>query len=128
MSLHSDDDVVLVRLAVREWMIEQAYSLLKQTKMITATSELARNAITHGGGGGGEAHLERINKGEQDGIRVTVADQGLGIANLEQALQGGFSSDGGLGLGLSGSKKLVDEFDICSELGKGTRVTITLWK
>jgi serine/threonine-protein kinase RsbT len=126
LPLRTDEDVVRVRLAARAWMIEQGFLLLKQTKMVTATSELARNAVTHGGGG--EALLECLEEGERRGLRVTVEDHGRGIANLEQAMQGGFSTGGGLGLGLSGSKQLVDEFDIHSALGKGTCVTITTWK
>lgn len=125
LSLSTDEDVVRVRLAARAWMIEQGFALLKQTKMVTATSELARNALTHGGGG--EALLECLTDGEQRGLRVTIKDRGPGITDLEMAMKGGFSTGSGFGLGLSGSKQLVDEFAIRSDPGKGTCVTITSW-
>lgn len=125
LPLKTDEDVVQVRLTVRAWMLDRGFSLMKQTKMVTATSELARNALTHGGGG--EALLEFLVDGERRGMRVTIEDHGRGIEHLEQAMQGGFSTGGGLGLGLSGSKQLVDEFAIRSEPGKGTCVTITTW-
>lgn len=126
MALHNVDDVILVRLAVRAWMLEESFSLLKQTKMVTASSELARNAVIHGGGG--IARLDKVEDGERLGMRLTVEDHGPGIENLKRALSGGYSNRNGLGLGLSGSKQLVDQFELLSEIGKGTCVTITMWR
>jgi serine/threonine-protein kinase RsbT len=125
--LRTDEDVLRVRQTVRVWMVEQrTFSLVEQTKMVTATSELGRNVVVHGGGG--TARLELLADGGRTGIRVTFQDQGPGIANVEQALKDGFTTGDGLGLGLGGSKRLVDDFEIGSESGKGTRVTITKWR
>jgi serine/threonine-protein kinase RsbT len=125
--LRTDEDVLRVRQTVRIWMVEQRrFSLVEQTKMVTATSELGRNVVVHGGGG--TARLELVADGGRLGIRVTFQDQGPGIANVEQALGDGFTTGDGLGLGLGGSKRLVDDFEIASEVGKGTRVIITRWK
>jgi serine/threonine-protein kinase RsbT len=125
--LRTDEDVLRVRQTVRIWMVEQrTFSLVEQTKMVTATSELGRNVVVHGGGG--TARLELLADGGRTGMRVTFQDQGPGIANVEQALKDGFTTGDGLGLGLGGSKRLVDDFEIGSEPGKGTRVTITKWK
>ena len=126
LPLHSDQDVVRVRQAVRAWMVEQTFNLVDQTKMVTATSELARNTVIYGLGG--RAQLEGATEGERHGIRVTFEDQGPGIADIEQAMKDGFSTGDGLGLGLGGSKRLASQFEIGSEPGKGTRVTITMWK
>jgi len=125
--LRTDEDVLRVRQTVRVWMVEQrTFSLVDQTKMVTATSELGRNVVVHGGGG--TARLELLADGGRTGIRVMFQDQGPGIANVEQALKDGFTTGDGLGLGLGGSKRLVDDFEIGSASGKGTRVTITKWK
>jgi serine/threonine-protein kinase RsbT len=125
--LRTDEDVLRVRQTVRIWMVEQrTFSLVEQTKMVTATSELGRNVVVHGGGG--TARLELLADGGRTGMRVTFQDQGPGIANVEQALKDGFTTGDGLGLGLGGSRRLVDDFEIGSEPGKGTRVTITKWK
>jgi serine/threonine-protein kinase RsbT len=125
--LRTDEDVLRVRQTVRIWMVAQrTFSLVEQTKMVTATSELGRNVVVHGGGG--TARLELLADDGRLGIRVTFQDQGPGIANVEQALVDGFTTGDGLGLGLGGSKRLVDDFEIESEVGKGTRVTITRWK
>jgi len=126
LTLRTDEDVARVRQTVRAWMVEQQFRLLAQTKMVTATSELARNAVVHGGGG--TARLERLMSGERCGIRLTVEDRGPGIADIAQAMQNGFTTGDGMGLGLGGSRRLVNEFEIWSEPGKGTRVTITEWK
>lgn len=126
LTLRTDEDVARVRLTVRAWMVEQQFRLLAQTKMVTATSELARNAVVYGGGG--TARLERLMSGERCGIRLTIEDQGPGIADIAQAMQNGFTTGDGMGLGLGGSRRLVNDFEIWSELGKGTRVTITEWK
>ncbi len=125
-SLNGSEDVVRVRLAVRTWMRANGFTLLQQTKMVTATSEMTRNCVTHGGGG--SAELQQLRDGERLGLRLRVADQGPGIADLPLALQGGHSTTGCLGLGLSGSKQLVDDFEITAEPGKGTQVHITQWR
>ena len=126
LRLRTDEDILRVRQTVRVWMVEQSFSLVEQTKMVTATSELARNTVVYGGGG--SAQLELLAESGRAGLRVTFEDQGPGIADIDQALQDGFTTGGGLGLGLGGAKRLVNEFGIWSELGKGTRVGITLWK
>jgi serine/threonine-protein kinase RsbT len=126
MAIQASDHVVLVRQAVRKWAIELGFSLVDQTKMITAASELARNALDHGGGG--TVSLEALEEGPKKGLRLTFRDQGPGIPDIEQALTDGFTTGKGLGMGLSGSKRLVNEFDIASRVGEGTRVTITRWK
>jgi serine/threonine-protein kinase RsbT len=125
-SLVRDDHIVIVRQAVRQRAIEHHFSLVDQTKIVTAASELARNTILHGGGG--QATLEVIVNGTRRGIRLTFEDQGPGIANVELAMKDGFSTAGGLGLGLSGAKRLSNEFSISSTPGAGTRVSITRWK
>ena len=115
-----------VRQTVRTWMVEQRFTLVDQTKMVTATSEVARNAVDYAGGG--TAQLDLLEESGRIGIRVLIEDHGPGLANIEQAMTDGFTSGQGLGLGLGGSKRLVDEFEIWSEPGKGTRVSITRWK
>ena len=122
----TSEDVVLVRQLVRARAVENGFSLVDQTKLVTAASELARNALEHGGGG--KMRLEVLNSGIRRGVRVTFADQGPGIANIEQALRDGFTTGGGLGLGLGGAKRLSNEFDIVSRPGEGTTVTITRWR
>ena len=127
LPLRTEEDVLRVRQAVRTWMVEQrTFSLVEQTKMVTATSELGRNVVVHGGGG--SARLELLANGVRTGIRVTFQDQGPGIADIGRAMVDGFTTGDGLGLGLGGSRRLVDEFEIGSEPGKGTRVAITKWK
>jgi serine/threonine-protein kinase RsbT len=126
LELHTSSDVVLVRQRVRARMIELKFSLIDQTKMVTAASELARNTVVYGGGG--SACLTALEDGLRTGLRVLFEDRGPGIPDLELALKDGYTTGGGLGLGLGGSKRLVDEFDLWSEPGKGTRVTITRWK
>jgi serine/threonine-protein kinase RsbT len=125
-AISSSEDVVLVRQAVRARAVELGFSLVDQTKLVTAASELARNALEHGGGGA--MRLEVINDGRRRGVRVVFEDHGPGIANIEQAMKDGFTSGNGLGLGLGGAKRLVNEFEIESTPGKGTRVTITRWR
>src|SRR4051794_14309581 len=122
----SETDVVLVRQAVRKWAAELGFSLVDQTKVVTAASELARNTLIHGGGG--TARLEALAEGNRRGLRLTFEDQGPGIPDLELALKDGYTTGGGLGLGLSGSKRLMSEFEIVSRVGEGTRVTVTKWK
>ncbi|GAC1403662.1 MAG: anti-sigma regulatory factor [Candidatus Velthaea sp.] len=131
LEIVSDADVVRVRQAVRTLALQAALSIVDQTKMVTAASELARNTLIHGGGGAALLELVRDRDRDRDrervGVRATFSDEGPGIADLEVALAGGVSSAGGMGLGLSGSKRLVDVFDLETNPG-GTRVTITKWK
>ena len=122
-----DDDIVRARQAVRRITEELQFSLVDQTKMVTAASELARNALEHGGGG--KVTLEALEEGGvRRGLRLVFEDQGPGIANLELALRDGFTTGGGLGLGLGGAKRLSNEFEIASRPGEGTRVAIARWK
>jgi serine/threonine-protein kinase RsbT len=124
--LISTDHIVIVRQAVRQRAVEQGFSLVDQTKLVTAASELARNAIMHGGGG--RATIELVSDGVRRGIRLVFEDEGPGIADVELAMRDGYSTGGGLGLGLSGAKRLSNEFSISSSPGKGTRVVIVRWK
>jgi serine/threonine-protein kinase RsbT len=121
----SEPDVVMVRRRVREVSGQLGLSLVDQTKIITAASELARNTIIYGGGG---SMLIQTLNGPRVGLRLTFEDQGPGIPDIELALRDGFTTGSGLGLGLGGSKRLVNEFDIVSRPGEGTRITITRWK
>jgi serine/threonine-protein kinase RsbT len=122
----SADDVVRVRQVARQWASELKFSLVDQTKLVTATSELARNTLEHGKGG--TMRVEQVENGLHKGVRLIFEDRGPGIPNIELALRDGYTTGGGLGLGLSGSKRLVNEFEIRSEVGRGTTVTITRWK
>ena len=126
MEIRASDHVVLVRQAVRRWAIDLGFSLVDQTKMITAASELARNTLDYGGGG--TVRLEALENGHRRGLRLTFEDQGPGIPDINKALADGYTTGKGLGMGLSGSKRLVNEFEIASRVGEGTRVTITRWK
>lgn len=126
LPLRSDGDVVMVRQAVRAWTAELGMSLIDQTKFVTAASELARNALEHGGGG--DATLEMLSEPPKKGIKITFVDSGKGIADIQMALKDGYTTGGGLGLGLGGSKRLVEHFEIDSKPGAGTRITITKWK
>lgn len=126
LSIASADEVVQVRQFVRKWASDLKFSLVDQTKLVTATSELARNTLQHGGGGTMTAEI--VENGARKGIRLTFEDHGPGIEDIDLAMRGGFSTGKGMGLGLSGSKRLVNEFDIKSEAGRGTIVSITRWK
>ncbi|MBD8630961.1 anti-sigma regulatory factor [Oxalobacteraceae sp. CFBP 8755] len=126
LRLRSDEDVVGVRKQVRERAVAIGLSLVDQTKLVTAASELARNTIKYGGGG--EVHLDAFDDGARLGIGLLFVDAGQGIPNIESALRDGFTTGGGLGLGLGGSKRLVDEFDIDSRPKEGTAVLIIKWK
>ena len=126
LPIESDDDVVRVRQQTRARAIECGLRLVEQTKVVTAASELARNTLIHGQGG--SLTLELLEDGRRRGLRLTFADQGPGIGDIELALRPGFTTGAGLGLGLSGSRKLVDEFSIQSTLGQGTRVIALKWK
>jgi serine/threonine-protein kinase RsbT len=124
--IRSSQDVVAVRQLVREWALYAGFSLVDQTKIVTAASELARNTLTHGGGG--TVRVEALNDGNRRGVRVVFEDQGPGIGDVEQALRDGFTTGGGLGLGLGGAKRLCHDFEIDSGPGRGTRVAITRWR
>jgi serine/threonine-protein kinase RsbT len=120
------DDIIKARQLVRDSAIAQGLSLVDQTKLVTAASEIARNTVVHGGGG--EMRLETLNDGTRRGIRITFSDQGPGIADIALAMKDGYSTAGGLGLGLGGTKRLVNEFNIESAPGNGTTVTILRWR
>ena len=124
--VRSVDDIIKARQLVRDSAIAQGLSLVDQTKLITAASELARNTLVHGKGG--DMRLELLNDGARRGVRVTFSDQGPGISDMALAMKDGYSSAGGLGLGLGGAKRLVNEFTIESEQGKGTKVMILRWR
>lgn len=126
LPLRSSEHVVAARQAVRQVAIELGFSLVDQTKVITAASELARNTIQHGGGGC--MVLDVVVDGGRRGLRLTFEDHGPGIADITTAMRDGFSTKGGLGLGLSGAKRLSNEFAIASDTVHGTRVVITRWK
>ncbi len=126
MSIQSSADIVLVRQAVRQFAVELGFRLVDQTKIVTAASELARNTLDYGGGG--TVKLEALEEGSRRGLRLTFEDSGPGIADIELALKDGYTTGGGLGLGLSGTKRLVNEFNIVSHVGEGTCITITKWR
>lgn len=126
VEIRAAEDVVRVRQIVRHHAVESKFNLVDQTKIVTAASELARNTLLYGGGG--TVLIEPLLSGVKQGLRLTFEDQGPGIADVELALQDGFSTGTGLGLGLSGAKRLSSEFDIVSTPGEGTRVVITRWK
>src|SRR5215467_8788547 len=124
--LTAPEHIVIVRQKVRQRAVELGFSLVDQTKIVTAASELARNTILHGGGG--RAIIDVVSNGVKRGLRLTFEDDGAGIADLELAMKDGYSTAGGLGLGLSGARRLSNEFDLQSAPGKGTRVVIARWK
>lgn len=126
LPIQVETDVVQARQLVRKWALELKFSLVDQTKFVTATSELARNTLIYGGGG--TMRIEVVEAGVRQGLRLTFEDQGPGIADLDLALKDGYTTGGGMGLGLSGSKRLVNEFELVSTVGEGTRVTVTRWK
>jgi serine/threonine-protein kinase RsbT len=126
MLLITDQDVVVSRQVVRKLTQQLGFSLVDQTKMITAASELSRNTIIYGGGG--QMRWELVANGTRPGLRLWFEDRGPGIPDIEQALTDGWTSGKGLGMGLSGSRRLVNEFEIRSAVGEGTCVTITRWK
>lgn len=120
------NDIVRVRQRIREWAVEAGFSLVDQTKIVTAASELARNTLEHGGGG--TARIELVTDGGRRGVRLICEDQGPGIADVQLALKDGYTSRNGLGLGLGGARRLVNDFAIESRPGEGTRVTVTRWR
>ena len=126
LMIRTSEDIVRIRQAVRSWAIRQGFTLVDQTKIVTAASELARNTIDYGGGG--EVRLQALKEGFRCGLRLTFIDQGPGIPDIELALQDGYTTGSGLGLGLGGARRLVNEFEIASQPGEGTWVTITRWK
>jgi len=125
LTLASEPDVVVVRRRVREVSAQLKFSLVDQTKFVTAASELARNTLIYGGGG--SLSLEMLN-GPRTGLRLTFQDHGPGIPDIPLALRDGYTTGTGLGLGLGGAKRLVDEFEIVSKVGEGTKITVTRWK
>jgi serine/threonine-protein kinase RsbT len=126
LPIRNESDIVQARQMVRKWATEQSFPIVDQTKIVTAASELARNTLVYGGGG--TMRLEALVNGLKKGLRLTFEDQGPGIANIEQALTDGFTTGHGLGLGLSGAKRLSNEFQIESKPGAGTRVMIARWR
>lgn len=126
LEVRTSTDVARVRQVVRAWAVEAGFSLVDQTKMVTAASELARNTVVYGGGG--EMRWELLHNGLRQGLRVHFEDRGPGIPDIGLAMTDGWTSGSGLGMGLSGSKRLVDDFDIRTAPGEGTCVSITRWK
>jgi serine/threonine-protein kinase RsbT len=126
VAIAADDDIVRVRQRVRDWAVTIGFSLVDQTKLVTAASELARNTLVYGLGG--TVLLEAVTNDTRRGLRLTFEDHGPGIADIQQALTAGFTTGSGLGLGLSGAKRLSHEFEITSKPGQGTRVVIARWK
>ena len=126
LEIRASADVVAVRQATRAMAERSGLTLVDQTKLVTAASELARNTLDYGGGG--TVRLEAVENGNRRGVRLTFEDQGPGIANVTEALKDGFTTGRGLGLGLGGARRLVNEFAIDSALGHGTRVVIARWK
>ena len=126
LPIRAEQDVVLARQTVRRLAQELGFGIVDQTKLVTAASELARNTLIYGGGG--ELRYETVLDGTRRGLRLHFVDEGPGIPDVQQALLDGWSSGTGLGLGLSGAKRLVNDFELHTEVGSGTRVTITRWK
>jgi serine/threonine-protein kinase RsbT len=124
--LRGEHDIVRARQAVRQAAQELSFGIVDQTKIITAASELARNTVVHGGGG--KMVIEVVGDGIRNGLRLSFADEGPGIPDLNLAMTDGWTSGKGLGLGLTGAKRLANEFSVESAVGHGTRVTITRWK
>jgi serine/threonine-protein kinase RsbT len=124
--LQSDLDVVAARHGVREWAREIGLTVLDLTKVVTAASELARNAVVHGGGG--VMCLQMVRQTNRDGLRMTFSDRGPGIPEIDRAMEDGYSTAKGMGIGLPGAKRLVNEFDLTSTPGEGTSITIVRWK
>ncbi len=126
LPVRNDEQIVRLRQYVRERAVEQGLSLVDQTKLVTAASELARNTLLYGGGG--EAHCYLLERNGRHGVRLVFVDQGPGIPDVARALSDGFTTGNGLGLGLGGARRLCDEFDIQSAPGAGTTVMVTKWK
>jgi serine/threonine-protein kinase RsbT len=126
IQLVAESDIVASRHKCRTWATEAGFRLVDQTKIVTAASELARNTVQYGGGG--KLLIELLDDANRSGIRLTFSDQGPGIPDIERAMQDGYTTGTGLGLGLSGSRRLMNEFAIRSEVGRGTTVVVTRWR
>jgi serine/threonine-protein kinase RsbT len=126
MTIIREVDVIPFRNRLKEYAVKIGMSLVNQTKIITAASELARNMLKYGNGG--KVHIEVVNKGKENGVRLTFIDQGPGIKDIKLAMQDGYSTGKSLGLGLPGTRRLVSEFNIESVVGQGTTVTVIKWK
>lgn len=126
LPVRSDYDIVAVRHRVRALAVEMHFSIVDQTKLVTAASELARNTLRYGGGG--EMKLEVLHEGVREGLHMVFEDHGPGIPDLDAALRDGFTTGNGLGLGLGGARRLVNDFEIASRPGEGTRVAVTRWR
>jgi len=126
MAVRTSDDVVRVRQAVRARAVEAGFGIVDQTKLVTAASEIARNTVDYGGGG--TLRIEIVREGTRRGVQLTFSDSGPGIADISAAMTDGYTTGSGLGLGLSGAKRLSNEFSIDSSPGKGTIVTLARWK
>lgn len=126
IQIHNDDDIVRIRKLTRDYTVQLKFKLVDQTKLITAASELARNAVLYAGGG--TVTFTVLNHGEKQGLNLIFEDKGPGIPDIELAMKDGYSTSGGLGLGLGGTKRLVDSFEIKSKVGEGTTVSITKWR
>ena len=126
LSISESEDIVLVRQAVRKKAVGLGFNLVDQTKIVTATSELARNTLEYGGGG--TILIQTVQNGRRGGLRLTFEDHGPGIADVALALKDGYTTGNGMGLGLGGAKRLSDEFEIETAPGKGTRVSILRWR
>jgi len=124
--ISASENVIAARQAVKKWAVEMGFSLSDQTKLITVTSELVHNIVIYAQNG--TMLMEELDDKVRRGLRMTFHDDGPGIADIDRAMQGGYSTGSGLGLGLSGSKRLVDEFSLTSEVGKGTHIVVTRWK
>lgn len=125
LPVRTPEDVVLVRTSVRKMAAELKFGIVDQTKVVTAASEIARNTLDYGRGG--DLRMETLDNGLKRGLRLIFADRGPGISNIDQALSDGFTTGNGMGLGLGGTRRLMDEFEIVSRLNEGTIVTITKW-
>jgi serine/threonine-protein kinase RsbT len=126
VEIRSSEDVVRVRQLTREGAVALGFSLVDQTKLVTAASELARNTLEHGGGG--QVEIRLLHEAGKKGVRLTFEDKGPGIPNIEQALKDGFTTGGGLGLGLGGARRLSNEFSVESKPGEGTRIMMARWR
>ena len=125
-TISNDDDVVRVRQLVRSVAVATKLSLVDQTKVVTAASELARNTLIYGGGG--RAEVQVVTNGRRDGVRIVFIDEGPGIGDVDRAFTDGYSTGGGLGLGLSGARRLMDELSLVTKVGEGTTVTAVKWQ